>query len=190
MKKYYIGLVVLLALALGLLGYTLYQANLAKKDRAVSTKVQTIADDLNSYVSANNKIPSSLQEAGIKDVPAAVKYTKVSSERYTFCVTYKASSRGFSVSASEMAAAALFSRFYGGSGYNSDGTSDYEASQLFIYDFSGHKQGETCYKVKPYLADATYPTGGDYYCDPSYEYYEYFKSNCPDGASTFNLLQN
>jgi hypothetical protein len=147
MKKYYIGILVLMLLAAGLVGYTLYQGSLAKKDNALDVRAQAIAEKLNDYVVDQGRIPASLRTAGVPSIPKEIKYTKLSEEKYKFCVTYQSSKRGYSVGATELALAALYAGSPNGGPF---GGSDYEGTFLSINTYS-HTKGENCTTVKPYL---------------------------------------
>jgi hypothetical protein len=185
MKKYYIGLLVLALLTLGLVGYTVHQGSLAKKDKATAAEADKIAVKLNSYVTKNNKIPANLQTVGVATVPKTIKYTRLSSERYEFCVTYQAASRGYNLSAAELAASAFYTRYAGLQGFDSG---SYEQSELYLNSY-GHKQGENCTKVKPYLN--TYTDSDQTYCDPSYPYYSAWKDYCATiNSSTLDQQTN
>jgi hypothetical protein len=183
MKKYYIGLVVLALLVLGLVGYTVYQGGLTKQDKKTAEAASSVADKLNSYIQQNYKVPASLAAAGIKDVPKEVTYSKLSNDRYKLCVTYKADLRGYGVSPATLAVSAFYSHY---AGYNSSyyGGDNYEATSAYIDTYS-HDKGQKCITVKPDLTNynATSSTMTQY-CDPSYEYYSFWKDYCATQDNT------
>ncbi len=147
MKKYYIGLLLLAALTLGLTIFTVQKGMAGKQDKQTESKAKEIAEQLNDYVDDNNQIPESLDAAGARDVPATITYTKLSDERYKFCVTYKSASRGYGVGTSEVLLGAL-SR--GAGDFEIDYPDDYEPSYLYLG--YGHKEGENCQTIKPYIS--------------------------------------
>lgn len=93
--KYKIGLAVLLAFALVMTGMVMVQASGTKQDTKTNNAASDIADKLNSYVDNNQTVPGSLAEAGAKNVPKTISYTKLSDTSYKFCATYKGNSSGF-----------------------------------------------------------------------------------------------
>ena len=178
MKKYYIGILALTAIVFGLTGYTIMQGDLAKKDKVLQEKAVDIAEKLNNYVDENGEVPASLKEAGVKSIPQGIRYTRESSEKYKFCVTYQTYSRGYSAGVTEVAMRSL----YGRSGmYPNYSDSDYESSYLYI-DSYGHDKGENCQTVKPDMYGSSSSDDFNYeeYCDPSYEYYEYMRDYCEE----------
>lgn len=153
LNKYKIGLLVVGVFTLGMAGYVMIQAGAAKEDNETYKKATKIADKLNDYTLRKSP-PASLQAAGIQDVPDSVSYTRLSSTRYKFCVTYKADSSGFDASSVENQ---LLSSAYGtDSSYNYD---DYESSYLYL-DYTHHK-GENCKTIKSYSSSI--------YDDPYYD---------------------
>ena len=176
MKKYYIGLLVLAAIVVGLLGYTLYQGGLAKQDKVVLDRATEIADKLNNYVSTENKIPASLSAADIDDVPEAISYKKLSDEKYKFCVTYKSASRGYGVGPTEVLTAALMQQYAAGAYDYGD---SYEPATLYV-DSYGYTKGENCQTIKPYLSSSLDDTTNSQaqFCDPEGEFYEFYKDYC------------
>lgn len=93
--RYKIGLAVLLAFAFVMTGLVLVQASGTKQDTKTNSAASDIADKLNTYVDNNQKVPGSLAEAGAKNVPSTISYTKLSDTSYKFCATYKGNSSGF-----------------------------------------------------------------------------------------------
>lgn len=93
--KYKIGLGVLFAFALVLVGVVMVQASSTKQDTKTNNAAQAIADKLNTYTSDNDTVPATLADAGAKNVPSTISYTKLSDTSYKFCATYKGDSSGF-----------------------------------------------------------------------------------------------
>lgn len=141
---YKLGLGVIGLFSLVLLIVVLVQASGAKADNLTQKDAQKVADQLNDYVEDEQTIPESLSAAGINDVPSAVRYEKLSKERYKFCVTYKAESSGFDAASVQEEVI---------SGYYGVDYSDYESSyeESYLYLDSTHKKGENCKTIKPYL---------------------------------------
>ncbi len=190
MKKYYLGLIVLAVITLGLTGYVLKLGSEAKNDKKTETVAQDIAKKLNDYIQDNNKVPNNLGDVGASSVPSEIRYTKNSEKSYTFCVTFKAA-RGYGggVNVSSIVTGAFASSF--SSAYKPD--VDYKSTMLYV-DYS-HKKGENCQTIEPYISASSTSSSSssssqsliDEYCDPSAEYYQYYKSYCDDlPASSVN----
>lgn len=151
-KKYYLGLLVIAVLVVGLTIYLVVLGQGAKQDVATDKRAQDIAGKLNSYIDKNGTIPRSLAEAGITDVPSAIRYTPKGSDSYEFCVTYKA--------ASSYANTDITSVIWGAalSNYSKANTSTYDASNTnppsSLYLPYEHKKGQTCQTVTPYLSNS------------------------------------
>lgn len=188
MKKYYFGLLVLGLLTVGLLGYAVVLGSSAKQDSATLKKAQEIAPKLNSYIRQQNKIPDSLDAAGITGVPSTISYKKVSAERYTFCVTYKTAKSGGGVSVPEVITRPLFGRPgypIDDGGISLDSSGSYEPSTLYVY--ATYKKGESCTTVKPYLYKVNTYNSETYrntVCNKNYKYYDLYKSYCAQTQST------
>jgi len=186
MRKYYIGLLILGIITLGLSGYVITLGAQARQDTKTEQAAQEAATKINSYVSKKQKIPASLSDAGVTDAPSTISYTKLSSSSYKFCATYKAAKGyGGATDISNAVTGAALNRVYGSTGataeddYSSSSSYSSEASALYI-NYT-HKKGEDCQTVKPYLysSSSSYTNpSDDYYCDPSYKYYSTYKSYC------------
>jgi hypothetical protein len=147
-QKYYIGLGVLGLLTLGLLIYVIIAGGLSRQDTITFKSANQVANKLNNYIEAKQKIPSDLSEAGVTDVPDTISYTKLSSSSYKFCMTFRSAS-GESVSNSVSQAVSSYQNASGGASYYPD----YNDTQLYIS--SDYQKGENCKTVKPYIYDAT-----------------------------------
>ena len=159
MKKYYIGILILLALTLGLTGYTFVQAAGGKQDKETEKKAKSIASKLNNYITRNQKIPEKLSDAGIKDVPTTVTYSKLSSKEYKFCVTYK-SAKGYSSSGPGNFLFDPFSQRYVDMAQEETSNSDYKSSYLYLS--YTHKKGQNCQTITPYIRSSIYNNYYDY----------------------------
>lgn len=73
------------------------QAGAHKQDAKTQKAANAIADKLDNYVDNNEKVPSSLAAAGIRNVPPAIRYTKKTADIYEFCITYESSDSGSGV---------------------------------------------------------------------------------------------
>lgn len=191
MKKYYIAFALLVAVTIGLAGYTVYQGKLSKQDETLQKHAEEIAEDLNDYISDENKIPADLEEAGIDDVPEGISYERNSDVKYTFCVTYKTTSSGYSAGTWEVATATLMQSYYGGVYDDYDYGPD---TSLYINTY-GHAKGKKCYEVEPILEEASDPNTTELsFCDPSSELYsfyqEYYPEYCEEADGSTDTLTN
>lgn len=142
-RKYYIGLGVLMLLALGFLVYAFTQAGAAKSDRRTNKTVEQISSKLDLSTATTGTVPDSLQAAGITDPAPTVKYTKLSATQYKICIEYKSAGNGFD--------AGWFSLL---GGTVSAGTNDQSYSKSTDYFDTtveyNHKKGQNCQTVTPY----------------------------------------
>lgn len=146
LKKYYIGITVLILIAFGFLVYTITQSGGAKKDRATNAVVESIGDKLDNNISDKNRIPVDLAEAGITKMPPSVTYTRLSDSQYKICFYYYQANNGLDADWSSIVTAGLNSTQTGQSDHS------YFDSSL---EFS-HKKGQNCQTVKPVLFDSTF----------------------------------
>lgn len=155
MKKYYFGLLIIALFTAGLTVFGLTQAAAGKQDKQTEHKAREIADKLNAHISRTQQIPESLEEAGIKDVPATITYTKKSSREYEFCVVYKADSNYSGLS---------FEGALSGSSLSQLNRRDQEMDDLYsgsrlkprsLYIGYSHKKGENCQTVEPYISGSS-----------------------------------
>lgn len=137
-KKYYVGLAILMAIMLACLIYTVSQAGAAKADKKTNEAVQKISNKLETYVISKG-VPDSLQTAGISDVPSTVKYTKLSDQKYKICFDYKQASSGFD---------AGWWSLLGGAFDQGTDTSQSEDRTYFDYSVQyKHKKGQNCQTI-------------------------------------------
>lgn len=150
MKKYYFGLIFIALITLGLAGYTLSLGAANKQDAKTEKKANEVAKELNSYITKQRKIPETLDEIGVKDIPESIRYTKKDTTKYEFCMTYKAaSSYGTDISGLMMGAALRETTSKDTTSNYYDDYSSYEPSSLYPSYY--HKKGKTCQTIKPYL---------------------------------------
>ncbi len=146
LKAYKIGLGVLAIFAVGLAVYVFLQAGATKQDSKINDEANTISNTLNSYVDDNEIIPTTLAEAGIKNVPSTISYQRLSNSQYKFCITYKTTSSGFD------ATGTVTDMLTGGQIYDSGGDFS-DNSDLYISD-TYHK-GVNCQTVDPSWVGST-----------------------------------
>ncbi|MBI5906892.1 hypothetical protein HY857_02450 [Candidatus Saccharibacteria bacterium] len=153
MKKYYIGLMLLMFGAIGLLVITLSQAKSAKTDKDTLDKAGSISTKLDNYISQKNTIPSDLAAAGIKDVPSTITYTKLSSSKYKLCATFSGASDGYDAGWASLFTGAL----YGSDSTTGRGSApgDTQGDYFDSYMLYTHKKGQNCQTVKPYISDSS-----------------------------------
>lgn len=149
-KKYYIGFLVLMFVAIGSLAYAFSQAGAAKTDKKTNDAIVKISEKLDSYIAEKGNVPESLAAAGLTDVPASIKYTKLDVDRYKVCINYQTASSGFD--------AGWFSLLGGGFGLNSilnnSGSTDrsyFDASVQYR-----HQKGDNCQTVKTYASSSNF----------------------------------
>lgn len=160
MKKYYIGIAIICLLTLGFAGYVAYVGIDSKQDVQTLKSAREIETKLNSYVQQNQKIPESLDEVGVKDVPSTIKYTKESDTEYSFCMTYKTASgfNDYGLGQSLVGPALTGGvNVYDDPGYYNN---QYTPESLYISE--AHKKGENCQTIKPYFSNNKY----DDFCPP------------------------
>ncbi len=155
MKKYYIGLIVIGVLVLGLGGYVIAQGSSSKHDKQTEKKAQEVAETLDRYISDKQKIPNSLDEAGVRNVPNTISYRKVSESEYEVCVDYKTAST-YSYGAGGIISGLIYGRYAGDYQYESSdyGSSSYKPSSLYYY--GNHKKGKDCQTAQPYMYGSYY----------------------------------
>jgi type II secretory pathway pseudopilin PulG len=137
--KYRIGLSVLGVLTLIVFALVLDQASANKQDVQTQDAANSIADKLNNYVNDKQIVPSSLAEAGIKNVPVTVSYQKKTSSVYVFCATYRTDNNGLSTAGS------LIQNFMSNGDQGNAPNSYFGGSQLYI-DPTYHK-GKNCQEI-------------------------------------------
>lgn len=210
MKKYKLGLLLLAVLVLGLAVYTMVLASGSKQDKKTEAKDQEISTALNSYVTEKDKIPASLDEAGVNDVPNSIKYKKLSDEEYQVCVTYKSAGNMYQSIGLSPFSLLNFTSMYG----NINASMPESTSRTVYYPGYSHKKGENCQTVKPYTGGTkfSYPTStstnsssssstntpsssgssssiDDYtadLCKPTSQYYDLYKDYCVNGKLDYS----
>lgn len=161
-------------MTLGFAGYVAYVGLSSKQDVQTLKTAQEIAPKLNTFVQNNQKIPTSLDEAGISDVPSTIKYTKASDVEYSFCVTYKEASgyNDYGLGQSLVGTALTG----GATVYDDPSYYDSQYSPESLYVSEVHKKGENCQNVKPYFSNSYNP--------PAYNY------NLPNGPEDSTSTNN
>lgn len=147
MKKYYIGLFIILLFTFGFVGYTIYLGIGSKIDIETQKSAEEISRKLNNYVGNNKKIPESLSEVGVNDVPTTIVYTKLSDSKYKFCATYKSASGYYDYGVSGVLTGVMANNYT--ENYDDVYPSDYREPDLYVSKY--HKKGENCTTVEPYL---------------------------------------
>ncbi len=144
MKKYYAGLAVLIALSIGLVVFTLATGKDSKKDEETSKKVESVSSKLTEYMYREGKIPSSFEEADIKNVPSTIKYARLDNERFKFCVHYDKAGSSFDAGPLALLTGLVFTA------PAADVTpQDEEKTYLDGYSLSyAHKKGDNCQTVR------------------------------------------
>jgi hypothetical protein len=162
LKKYYIGLALLMFFALGCVAYALTQASAAKADKKTNDALQGVGEALDRYTVRDGTVAPSLQAAGAKDVPSSITYTKLDTNKYKVCINYKTVSSGFD--------AGWFSLLGGffGSGYNNQ-TYSYSGNTVFDTTVQyHHKKGQNCQTVAPYIYNDSSPSSSTDYPSTTY----------------------
>lgn len=177
--KWRYGLWALYLISALLLVYVVVQGARSKQDQVTYKKADEIATKLDSYISRKQEIPESLSVLNISDLPSTISYTKRSSEKYTFCATYKSASGESMPSMTSplmwLLAPSYMANYDSGSSSVRYDTSDATA----LYISQDHKAGQNCQTVKPYIYNS--PSDWDNY---------YNKSSSSTGIDYNNLTQN
>lgn len=140
--KYKAGLGVVGLFTFVLLLILLAQSGATRHDKNAYKHADKVANQLNDYTDTHDTVPSSLSDIGAQDVPD-ISYTKLSSQRYQFCITYKKSGNNYNASQK------IVDWYYG------DGDYSYEPSEDdgYLYLSQHHHKGENCQTVKIYTSD-------------------------------------
>lgn len=181
MKKYYIGLLALGILTLGLTMYVITIGLQSSQDVKTEKFANSAATTLGSYITRNQEIPASLSATGITNIPSTVTYNKLSEKQYKFCVNYKADKGYGSGDITNVVTGTLMSQMY--SGY--DDSSGSKAPETSLYLNYSHKKGEECHTVEPYIAKTS---SFDDYCSSYSKTSSYYKMYC--APSTINYSTN
>lgn len=146
LNRYRLGLGLLGVATVILAAYLISQASGVKQDTLTYNRANAIANKLNDYVDNQQKVPSSLAEAGITNVPSTISYRQIDSNSYQFCATYKSASTNFS--AVDSAESAITGQFEGAQNYSSaNAGADFPNTTLFID--GSHQKGQNCQTIKP-----------------------------------------
>jgi type II secretory pathway pseudopilin PulG len=148
---YKVGLGVIGLFTLGIFIFAVVQGAGAKQDTQTDKAAQKIASKLNDYVDNNQRIPKTLAEADIHENTAHITYTKISDEKYKFCVDYKTASEDYTSSVESVVGRGL----YGGVSSSSSSPSSSSEDQYSLYIGTSHKKGQNCQTVAPYIYSAS-----------------------------------
>lgn len=120
--------------------YVFSKADDAKTDRHTSAKLTEIVAKLNDFVAKNGQLPSSLDDAGVNDVPSSISYAKTSLSQYQLCGYYK-----FSGSTSHAAFLGQLSNWRSSSAAEPAGNSDFINGSSLV---SSYNAGQNCQTLK------------------------------------------
>ena len=155
MKKYYLGLVILVVLSLGLVGFTLAAGKDSKKDEETSKKVESVSNRLMDYIYQEGRLPSSFEEANIKNAPSTIRYERLDNERFKFCVYYDKAGSSFDAGPLALLTGLIF-RAQPVDEASQDEEKAYLDSYTLIY---AHKKGDNCQTVNPGGLNTQFPDG-------------------------------
>jgi len=176
MRKYFIGIGLISVIVIGLSVFGIVQAVGARQDNETARKAEEIARELNKYTSRSG-VPDSLEQAGIKDVPATITYTKKTSGTYEFCVEYKKASEGYaSGDFTQLLSGGIQQEFSGGVDYYDDYQSSYTPSSLYLP--YRHKAGKNCQTVEPYTSSRS---------SQLYDFDDYFGDNSSSSSNSSSI---
>lgn len=174
MRKYFVGIFALGLLSAVLAVYVLVQGASGKQDNQTLKAAKDAAEKINNYVTEQNKAPGSLEEAGVKNTPATIKYTKKSASEFEFCATYKKSNKLNIGSIDQILSGMTVS----GQAENGSYYDDYGSSYLYIDD--QYKAGENCQTIKPYIytPESIYSDPSTDLCSPENPDYDLYAEYC------------
>ncbi len=165
-KKYYIGLGIIGLIAVAAVILLAVKGSSVKQDKITNKRAGEISTALDNYIQDKNEIPDSLGDVGEKDVPDTIKYSKVSKEKYSICLSYKAdSSTGYG-------GMGIYDLISGGAISKNQDTVEYQYSasglggdfgyheETYFRPPYSHKKGENCQTIKPNISYSSYD---DYY---------------------------
>lgn len=193
--RYKIGIGALGVLTLVLLIVVLAQAGATRKDADTYDAANKVVTKLNNYIDSKQKLPATLESAGITDVPSTVSYHKSSEKTYEFCVTYSAASDGFDPFS-------VGSGVTTGSTSSTGGNTAYLEStdSSYLYLSSTHHKGKNCQKVTPYIMGSSgYYDSNSSSSDPyakcsaivdNTAYYKCLQDSTPNTGSTSSTIYN
>jgi type II secretory pathway pseudopilin PulG len=148
LRYYQVGLGVIGLFTVILAIVVLVMAGGAKQDTKTEAAANKAATKLDSYITAHQRIPATLSEAGVKDAPSTITYKKISNASYRFCINYKSASSGYNTSSiTDVVNRGVYQSDFSSSSYGdySSGTTSY------LYISPTHKKGANCQTVEPYI---------------------------------------
>jgi type II secretory pathway pseudopilin PulG len=157
MRKYYIGLGVIGVFALGVMIFVLTLASANKQDTNTYNKANDISTKLNDYINKNQQIPRSLSDAGIKDAPSSINYTKISDTSFKFCMDYKTSGNNLSTGGLDTLGTGFLAQQALSAGASSVSTDTQSTSSELFIGYTHHK-GQNCQTVNSYITPSQFPT--------------------------------
>ncbi len=149
MKKYYIGILIVALVSLGVSGLVISKAVAGRQDKITERKVREVVTAFNEYKADNNgKIPKTLDDLNVDDIPSTITYTENSNGTYEFCAEFNeaTSFSSYGDPSSVIFGSALQSTGQGSSYYDDFYDDDYETYSL--RNFYTHKAGKNCQTVK------------------------------------------
>lgn len=183
LRKYFAGIFVLGFLIVILAVYVLIAGASGKQDNITLKAAKDAAEKLNNYVSEKNEIPSFLDEAGVKNAPSTIRYTKKSSSEFEFCASYNKSNKVNIGGIDQILAGMTVSGQTENSGYYDD----YDSSYLYID--GQYKAGENCQTIKPYIytPDSTLTDPTTDLCSPENPDYDLYAEYCAEINTPTNI---
>lgn len=150
MKKYYIGLAILMAIALGLTVFVLANGKDSKLDDETAAKAETIGNKITDYMYAHNSVPDSLATVGVTDAPSTITYQKIDAETFKFCANFKSSGSSFDAGPTGLLTGLLYK------GAVTPTTNNANSPYLDVYSLRyQHKKGNNCQTIKPSLVGSS-----------------------------------
>lgn len=172
--KYYFGILTLGLLTAALVVFVLIQGASGRQDTKTLKAAKDAAEKINDYILANDAVPDSLDQAGVKNAPNSIRYTKKSVSEFDFCATYKQSNKVGIGSIDQILSGYTASGLVANSSYYDN----YGSSYLYIND--EYKAGENCQTIKPYIYnyDSSLQSQTADFCDPADPDYETYREYC------------
>lgn len=151
MGRYRLGISVLSLVVLAVIGVNVFGNAALRSDRNLEIRVSEIKTSVETYVSANNKLPAILADANVPN-PGRVSYFKISDTRYMLCATYKTKSLGYlPISDTDLKAVQADSL---SAGVNIDSASTHFSNG--DNNSASHEKGYDCVYFSPYLLSESY----------------------------------
>lgn len=147
MRKYYVGLAILSAVLVGVVIAVISADAPKRNDRVVSDQLSRFSNTMNSYVSANKRLPADMAELYTKNAPPALEYQRLADSVYMVCATFKLKATGYDTAYAEKTSSSL--DFYIQQQQQNNPTVAYKAVDMYGGTVSaGHEKGKNCYLVQ------------------------------------------